>query len=105
MSQGVYTFAFIQVKDHEDYMERYGRHLLPIIEKYEGRFLAATQAAAVVEGEQPGNWAVLTHFPSQEKANAFYLSEEYAPYLKLRRGELTDGSLMVTFAKALPDLG
>lgn len=102
MSQGVYTFGYIQVKDHEDYMERYGQHLLPIIEKYQGKFLAATKAAGVVEGEHPGNWAVLAHFPSQELATAFYKSEEYAPYLKLRRGELTDGSLMINFAKELP---
>lgn len=102
MTHGVYTFAYIQVKDHEEYMERYGQHLLPIIEKYDGKFLAATKAAGLVEGEQQGNWAVLTHFPTQEKAQAFYTSEEYAPYLKLRREELTDANLMITFAKALP---
>jgi uncharacterized protein (DUF1330 family) len=102
MSKGVYSFTFIQVKDHKDYMERYGKHLQPIIARYEGKFLAATQAAAVVEGEHPGNWAVLAYFPSQEKAQAFYTSEDYAPYLKLRREELTDSSLMVSFADALP---
>ena len=60
MTHGVYTFAYIQVKDHEEYMEKYGQHLLPIIEKYDGKFLAATKAAGIVEGEQQGNWAVLT---------------------------------------------
>ncbi|GGY39821.1 DUF1330 domain-containing protein [Parvularcula lutaonensis] len=102
MNQPVYTFVYVQVKDHDDYMDRYGRHLGPIIEKFGGRFLAATKTAGVVEGEQPGNWAVLAEFPSMEAAQGFYGSDEYAPYLKLRREELSDGSLMISFAKELP---
>ncbi|NNU16397.1 DUF1330 domain-containing protein [Parvularcula sp. ZS-1/3] len=105
MSKPVYSFAYIQVKDHADYLERYGKPLPPIIEKFGGEFLAATQIAGVVEGEAEGNWAVLAKFPSQEQAQAFYTSPEYAPYLKLRREELTDGSLMVSFAAEVPKLG
>jgi len=102
MSQPVYSFAYIQVKDHDDYLERYGQHVLPVLEKFGGEFLAATQVAGVVEGQAEGNWAVLAKFPSAEQAQAFYASEEYKPLLDLRRNTLTDGSLMVSFAAALP---
>lgn len=102
MSQEVYSFAYIDVKDHADYIERYGQHLPPIIAKFGGEFLAATQMAGVVEGDVKGNWAVLAKFPSMEQAKAFYASPEYAPYLKLRLEELTEGSVMVSFAGGLP---
>lgn len=102
MSQPVYSFAYIQVKDHADYLERYGRHVWPILQKFGGEFLAATPAAGVVEGEALGNWAVLAKFPSAEQAHAFYASDEYAPLLKLRRETLTEGSIMISFAEALP---
>ncbi|NRA31082.1 MAG: DUF1330 domain-containing protein [Parvularculaceae bacterium] len=102
MSKPVYSFAYIQVKDHADYLERYGQHVLPVIEKFGGEFLAATPVAGVVEGDVKGNWAVLAKFPSAEQATAFYQSEEYAPLLKLRRETLTEGSIMVSFAEDLP---
>lgn len=102
MSQDVYSFAYIDVKDHADYLDRYGQHLPPIIAKFGGEFLAATQMAGVVEGDAKGNWAVLAKFPSMEQAQAFYASPEYAPYLKLRREELTNGGIMVSFAASVP---
>ncbi|MEM0927947.1 MAG: DUF1330 domain-containing protein [Pseudomonadota bacterium] len=102
MDQPVYSFGYIQVKDHADYMERYGQHIPAIIAKFGGEFLAATQNNALVEGNAPGNWVVLARFPSKEQARAFMTSEEYAPFLKLRQDELTDSNLVISFFDELP---
>ncbi len=102
MSQPVYCFGYIKVKNHEDYMERYGQHLPKIIAGFGGEFLAATQETGIVEGDADGNWVVLCKFPSSEQSKAFFASDAYAPYGRLRREELTDSNLIVSFADELP---
>ncbi|MEM7739498.1 MAG: DUF1330 domain-containing protein [Pseudomonadota bacterium] len=105
MSKPVYSFGYIQVKDHAEYMERYGQHIPAIIAAFGGEFLAATKSAVLVEGTAPGNWVVLSRFPSMEKAKAFMESDAYAPFRAMRRDALTDSNLIISFADELPGLG
>ncbi|MEO1043239.1 MAG: DUF1330 domain-containing protein [Pseudomonadota bacterium] len=102
MGKPVYSFGYIQVKDHDEYMERYGQHIPAIISKFGGEFLAATNSAVLVEGKATGNWVVLSRFPNMEQAHAFMTSEEYAPFRAMRRDELTDSNLVISFADELP---
>lgn len=50
-------------------LEEYGRQVLPVIERYGGRFLAAAPPD-VLEGELRPHVAVIIEFPSMERARA-----------------------------------
>ena len=97
MPNTVYSFGRMKVKDYEEYIERYGRPLEPILEKYNGKILAANNKGVLVEGQEEGNWTVLIEFVSGKDAYEFYASPEYAPLKKMRLEELTDNALAISF--------
>tara|TARA_B100000767_G_C19774781_1_gene541935 strand:+ start:3324 stop:3638 length:315 start_codon:yes stop_codon:yes gene_type:complete len=90
MDQKVYIFGQMKVKNYQDYFTQYGSPFLPILEKYNGKLLAATKNGRTLEGETIGNWTVLMQFPSKNMAYDFVTSAEYAPLMKLRVNTLTD---------------
>ena len=57
-------------------MEEYRTHVLPVIERYGGRFLAAGPPD-VLEGELTPHVAVIVEFPSMERAHAWYDGVDY----------------------------
>ena len=79
MANTVYSFGRMKVKDYDEYIERYGLPLEPILKKYNGKVLAANKKGVVVEGQEEGNWTVLIEFASGKDAFEFYASPEYAP--------------------------
>lgn len=97
MANTVYSFGRMKVKDYDDYIERYGRPLEPILEKYNGKVLAANKKGVIVEGQEEGNWTVLIEFSSGKDAFEFYASPEYAPLKKMRLEELTNNALAISF--------
>ena len=64
-------------------MEEYRTHVLPVIERYGGRFLAAGPPD-VLEGELQPHVAVILEFPSMERAHAWYASPDYQDLKALR---------------------
>ena len=96
MHEPVYVVAHIDVKDHSDYLAEYG---LPVFEQFVAagaEVLAATSEAQVHEGEELGNWTVIVKFPDAETANAWYSSEAYAPFKKMRMERLSNaGTVMM----------
>lgn len=85
-----YLIGRLNVKDHEDYMNRYA---MPVLEQFRAagaEILAASPRPDVLEGEWKSNWTVLIRFPSMEAARKFYNSDEYAPFRSLRVNELTN---------------
>ncbi len=64
-------------------MEEYRTHVLPVIERYGGRFLAAGPPD-VLEGELRPHVAVILEFPSMEQAHAWYDSADYQDLKALR---------------------
>jgi len=102
MSQAVYSFGRMKIKDYEQYLKTYGVPFLPILTKYGGKLLAATKNGRVIEGTEEGNWTVLIAFPDGKSAAAFYQSPEYAPLKKLRLETLTDSALAITFPAEIP---
>ncbi|MGB1448250.1 MAG: DUF1330 domain-containing protein [Flavobacteriaceae bacterium] len=97
MGKKVYSFGRMKVKDFDEYIERYGLQLEPILAKYNGRVLAANKKGVLVEGKEEGNWTVLMEFDSGKDAFEFYASPEYAPLKKMRLEELTDNALAISF--------
>lgn len=98
-----YMFAHLKVADFGSYIERYAMPFAELLPQYEGEVVSATTEGKPLEGETGGNWTVLIKFPSREKAEAFYNSDEYAPLLALRKNELTTGGSVVMFPEERPE--
>ena len=78
-----YVIAQISVTDATAY-PRYVAMVQPIIEKFGGEFLVRGGRAVSHEGTPPGDRNVVIRFPSYEKAEAWYHSEDYAEAKALR---------------------
>ena len=55
MEQSVYIFGQMAVKSYDDYFTQYGLPFLPILEKFNGKLLAATKNGRTLEGDAFGN--------------------------------------------------
>lgn len=70
-----YMMVLTEVTDSAG-MEEYRTHVLPVIERYGGRFLAAAPPD-VLEGELQPHIAVILEFPSMERVHAWYDATDY----------------------------
>jgi uncharacterized protein (DUF1330 family) len=78
-------------------MERfrsYAERVPNVVEQFGGRFLARSSKVTLICGNFVPGRTVITEFPAAEDAVAFYVSDAYAPLLKLRL-ETTDARLIV----------
>ena len=64
----------------------YGRAVLPLVAKYDGRFIVTADRPVAVEGDPDLRRVVIIEFPSLARAEEFYRSAEYAEVRKLREG-------------------
>jgi len=78
-----YVVASIDVKKPEQYKD-YVKMVLPTIEQYGGEFLARGGKTESFENTPHGTRHVIIRFPSYQKAQDWYHSEEYAPAKKQR---------------------
>jgi uncharacterized protein (DUF1330 family) len=78
-----YLVANIEVKDPEKF-EEYRLKVVPVIEKFGGRYLIRGGDVRRLEGNLPLGRLVVLEFPTLEAAQRFYNSTEYEPILKLR---------------------
>jgi len=90
-----YMLVQLNVKNHEEYLQRYGKLVLPMLEKIGAQVVALSPAPKVLEGSWAGNWTVVIRFPSMAVAQAWYNSAEYQPLKDLRINELTEGGAAV----------
>ena len=90
-----YLLVQLNVKNHEEYMQRYGKFVVAMFEKIGAHVVALSPAPKVVEGSWGGNWTVVIRFPSMAVAEAWYHSPEYQPLKDLRINELTEGGAAV----------
>ena len=90
-----YMVVRLNVKNHEEYMQRYAMSVVAMFEKIGAEVVAVSPAPKVLEGEWGGNWTVVIRFPSMATAEAWYNSSEYQPLKELRIHELTDGGSAV----------
>jgi len=90
-----YMIVRLNVRNHDDYMARYGTHVTAIFANIGAEVVALSTSPKVLEGEWEGNWTVVIRFPSMTAAEAWYDSSDYQPLKDLRIAELTNGGSAV----------
>ncbi|MET0026464.1 MAG: DUF1330 domain-containing protein [Candidatus Thiodiazotropha sp.] len=78
-----YSIVSVLVKD-PDQFQRYVDGHTGTLTKYGGRFLLAGGDYETIEGEWPGNIAVVHEWPDRGAFHAWYNSEEYKPWKAMR---------------------
>lgn len=67
-------------------LKPYGRAVVPLVEKFGGRFIVTANQPESIEGRPDPRRLVIIEFPSLAVARAFWASPEYAEVRKLRDG-------------------
>ena len=78
-----YLLAQVEVHDMDQY-RKYTAQTPALIEQYGGRFLVRGGEVVTLEGDAPASRVVLIEFPSLQRVQDFYNSEEYQEVLQLR---------------------
>ena len=65
-------------------LEEYAVAVLPIVERYGGRYVLIGGKCDVLEGQWRPTYPVMIEFPTLEDAYRWYNSEEYQQYKELR---------------------
>lgn len=89
-----YVIAQITVTDAEAY-PRYVAMVQPILAKYGAEFLVRGGRSESYEGTPPGERNVVIRFPSYEKAQEWYHSDDYAGAKALRMAASTSVQTIV----------
>ncbi|MBO1537153.1 DUF1330 domain-containing protein [Pseudomonas sp. OA65] len=84
MKRKGYLFAELAVIDPSVFYEEYMARVKPILEKFEAKFLVATDSPEVIEGERVVPRVIFLEFSSVEKAREFYYSPEYEDIIDFR---------------------
>jgi len=82
----------------QPYAERVGA----VVEKFGGRFLARSGKAEMLGGDFVSDRAVIVEFPRAADAVAFYVSDIYAPLMKIRHDNSDPRFLVMTKSGAFP---
>jgi uncharacterized protein (DUF1330 family) len=69
--------------------QQYRDAVIPLIEKFGGRFVVKGGKVEALEGIHDGRRMVMFAFPSMESIHNFWNSTEYAPIKKIREGAAT----------------
>lgn len=80
-----YLIAQGIVKDPER-MQAYRAAVVPLIARFEGRYIVRRGKVEVLEGQHDGRSVTIHEFPSIEAMHAFWGSPEYASIKDLRLG-------------------
>jgi uncharacterized protein (DUF1330 family) len=80
-----YLYGEVEVIDPAQY-EKYRPLAAKSIEDFGGRYLIRGGDAQVLEGDRPMSRAVLVEFPTRERAEEFYYSEQYQRAKAIRVG-------------------
>jgi uncharacterized protein (DUF1330 family) len=80
----VYLIVNVHIKDRAAF-EGYARNVPPIVRKFGGEYLAASDAPEVIEGNWRPHRLVLVRFPDMRTAKSFLNAVEYAPWKALRQ--------------------
>jgi len=84
-----YLIAQTEIHDHETY-DKYKAQVLPVIQKFGGRFIVRGGALEVLEGDWKPSRLVMIEFPSMQHIRDWFASPEYAPLLALRQPAAVD---------------
>lgn len=81
--KGYCVFDNLQVHNVEK-LEEYKKRVLPVVEKYDGRYIVLGGEFKVVEGNAKPTYMVVIEFPSYEIAQEWYNSQEYQEVKAIR---------------------
>ena len=95
----VYIVVDIDVKDQEGF-EEYRKLVSPMIEKYGGRYLVRGGEISPLEGEWDLHRVVILEFPSADRWDEFYTSDEYVPVAEIRHRAADSRLFMVEGVQA-----
>lgn len=87
-----YLIADVNVENADIYAE-YRRQVLPLIERYGGRFIVRGGPHETLEGDWRPARLVVIEFPSMAVLKEWYRSPEYTKLVALRQGA-SRGSLL-----------
>lgn len=79
-----YIFAELEVTDAKVFHDEYMPRVRPVLEKYGARFLVASDAPRVLEGDRVVKRIVFIEFDSPERAREFYHSKDYQDVIDYR---------------------
>ena|SRR5258708_5950841 len=74
-----------------------------VVAKFGGRFLARASKVTPVAGDVIADRVVITEYPTAMDAVAFYVSDAYAPLLKLRLATVNARLVVLARSGALPE--
>lgn len=78
-----YSIVAVTVND-ERLFRQYVEGHTPTLEKYGGRFLVAGADFETIEGQWPGQLAVVHEWPHREAFHTWYNSDDYKPWKEMR---------------------
>jgi uncharacterized protein (DUF1330 family) len=76
-SQKGYIFAELDVTDPKMFYDEYMPRVRPVLDKWQAKFLIATDSPRVIEGGRVVKRVVFIEFESPQKADEFYFSKDY----------------------------
>ena len=79
-----YIFAELDVTDPKYFHQEYMPRVRPVLEKYQAKFLIASDTPEVLEGERVVKRIVFIEFESPERAREFYHSKDYQDVIDYR---------------------
>jgi uncharacterized protein (DUF1330 family) len=80
----------------------YAEQVGAVVERFGGRFLARSGKAEMLGGDFVSDRAVILEFPRAADAVAFYVSDVYAPLMKIRHAASDPRFLVMARTGALP---
>lgn len=92
--KGYCVFDNVQVHDFEK-LEAYKKQAAPLVEKFGGRYIILGGQFKVVEGATHPTFLVMIEFPTYEKANQWYYSEEYRELKNLRLSAVDSNAFII----------
>ena len=94
-----FVVDIVRIKDVGK-MADYRNRVVPVVEKFGGRYLAVGGPFEVVEGDWRPTFPVIVQFPSMERARAWYSSPEYRELKELRQAASDTNAV---FVEGLPE--
>ncbi|HEX6889106.1 MAG TPA: DUF1330 domain-containing protein [Chryseolinea sp.] len=92
--KGYCLFDNVQVHDFEK-LEAYKKKAAPLVEKFGGKYIILGDNFTVVEGSWKPTFLVMIEFPTYERANEWYSSEEYKEAKALRLSTVDSNGIIV----------
>jgi len=91
-------FDNLKINDYQK-LERYKNEVAPLVEKFGGRYVVLGGNVELKEGDWKPTFPVMIEFPTLQRANEWYNSEEYRPFKALRQSA---GTYNAVFCEELP---